>query len=110
PCWRLRAVPARGALGLPCLPTRRSSDLGGSSWSCDGRVEPMPSAVIVEPPGPERCLDPLGPLDPQWASTRWGRSSRQGRLSLHGDRKSTRLNSSHVSTSYAVLCLTRQHR
>ena len=41
----------------------------------------MPSAVIVEPPGPERCLDPLGPLDPQWASTRWGRSSRQGRLS-----------------------------
>src|SRR5699024_3865721 len=45
---------------------------GGSSWSCDGRVEPMPSAVIVEPPRSERYLDPLGPLGLQWASTRLG--------------------------------------
>src|SRR5438067_3896846 len=29
----------------------------------------------------------------------------QGRRQLAGDRKSTRLNSSHVSTSYAVFCL-----
>src|SRR5699024_8935685 len=45
---------------------------GGSSWSCDGRVEPMPSAVIVEPPRSDRCLDPLGRLGLQWASTRLG--------------------------------------
>src|SRR5699024_1632549 len=51
---------------------------GGSSWSCDGRVEPMPSAVIVEPPRSDRCLDPLGRLGLQWASTRGGRRPAEG--------------------------------
>src|SRR5699024_3547259 len=51
------------------------------------RVEPMPSAVIVEPPRSERCLDPLGPLGLQWASTRLGpdplraSQAREGRIS-----------------------------
>src|SRR5699024_11388195 len=31
--------------------------------------------------------------------------SRQSRIAVAGDRKSTRLNSSHVSISYAVFCL-----
>src|SRR5258705_1818978 len=32
------------------------------------------------------------------------------RVPKHGDRKSTRLNSSHLGTSYAVFCLTKQTR
>src|SRR5699024_9183814 len=48
---------------------------GGSSWSCDGRVEPMPSAVIVEPPRPKGVSTRLGlsacsGRRPAWASTR----------------------------------------
>src|SRR5690625_5535764 len=31
-------------------------------------------------------------------------------ISLSGDRKSTRLNSSHVAISYAVLCLTKKSK
>src|SRR2546430_12345314 len=33
------------------------------------------------------------------------RGSNLGRLAIHGDRKSTRLNSSHSQISYAVFCL-----
>src|SRR5207249_5587014 len=38
-------------------------------------------------------------LDPHWYSTMFGL------IIIVGDRKSTRLNSSHVSISYAVFCL-----
>src|SRR5207249_7627538 len=34
----------------------------------------------------------------------------RGRRDAHRDRKSTRLNSSHVSTSYAVFCLKKKNR
>src|SRR3712207_8001165 len=34
-----------------------------------------------------------------------GRLHRAGRAGHHGDRKSTRLNSSHANISYAVFCL-----
>src|SRR5699024_12777027 len=36
---------------------------------------------------------------------RWGKMSKARTVSRFLDRKSTRLNSSHVSTSYAVFCL-----
>src|SRR2546426_9281596 len=39
------------------------------------------------------------------AKRRLVRSAAMGVLRLHGDRKSTRLNSSHLVISYAVFCL-----
>src|SRR5256885_11384713 len=36
--------------------------------------------------------------------------SKEGRLLLEGDRKSTRLNSSHLVISYAVFCLKKKNR
>src|SRR5690606_40578147 len=72
---------------LHSFPTRRSSDLGGSPAAGPGR-QAVPPAVA-----------------------RGGRSSpgRSGRAFLahlgFTDRKSTRLNSSHVKKSYAVFCM-----
>src|SRR5437870_7382121 len=67
---------------LLSFPTRRSSDLGRSDRAIGNR----PFA-----PGPA-----LGRLAP-------GESG-------PGDRKSTRLNSSHVATSYAVFCLKKKKK
>src|SRR5690625_7759384 len=73
---------------LPSFPPRRSSDL---------RAGPPPaqrsSADRLEP-HPREDLAP-------------GRGRRVGR-GLTGDRKSTRLNSSHVANSYAVFCLNKK--
>src|SRR5690625_6842775 len=68
---------------LPSFPTRRSSDLriGVSGW----RYAPW-----------RKNFFPVGLAQRR----RPGRSS-----SAMGDRKSTRLNSSHVAISYAVFCL-----
>src|SRR5437764_6063282 len=86
----------------PLFPTRRSSDLAGAAsaggsggdhqrgWlSCPrgggGQEGPRPAHAGRFPQG--RCSPP--------------RTLRAG----HGDRKSTRLNSSHRCISYAVFCL-----
>src|SRR5690625_6633299 len=50
------------------------------------------------------------PQDPEYYVHRIGRTGRAGRKGVaytftSGDRKSTRLNSSHVAISYAVFCL-----
>src|SRR5690625_6499885 len=76
------------------FPTRRSSDLarrargpaalrGGFRMSADGGAPDRPARG--------------GPLPAASAS--------RGRPRIAGDRKSTRLNSSHVAISYAVFCL-----
>src|SRR5439155_23702939 len=88
---------------LPSFPTRRSSDLP----ACFSSVNPCPS---------------VGPLRNSscWRSAVW-RESGKGRFAsspdgttaapngtaryANTDRKSTRLNSSHVASSYAVFCL-----
>src|SRR5438067_13651296 len=79
---------------LPSFPTRRSSDLGAAAGdtsirSTDGVVGAV--AVHAFVPG----------LHPPYRSRRQG----AGRYGGWRDRKSTRLNSSHVSISYAVFCL-----
>src|SRR3712207_7591736 len=66
----------------------RERDLGGGDGG--GRVGASPSALPA--PGTARCADRPPP------------NGRCGRA-LTGDRKSTRLNSSHANISYAVLCL-----
>src|SRR5438874_11346392 len=69
---------------LHSFPTRRSSDLQ-PRWPDDGVQEPVGGLDILPPALRRRNL-----------------LVRQRRA---GDRKSTRLNSSHVEISYAVFCM-----
>src|SRR5690606_40509714 len=72
--------PVAARHGLPSCPTRRSSDLG----------------TLLKGPG-----DTPSPV----TVIRRDDLDRTGRATVAEDRKSTRLNSSHVKTSYAVFCL-----
>src|SRR5690606_41483425 len=84
---------------LHSFPTRRSSDLGVLICRMEGRLDGTTSpeadthltASAAKPEGARMVLD-CGPMS---------------HLSSAGlrDRKSTRLNSSHVKISYAVFCL-----
>src|SRR5690348_1565483 len=84
------------------FPTRRSSDLGISQCrSCSTCTALFVTGVASAEPMMEYC-----------SGVSWKRrksSQRSGSLSASGasksDRKSTRLNSSHPSISYAVFCL-----
>src|SRR5690606_41897235 len=86
---------------LHSFPTRRSSDLPPWRWS-RRRAGSPPSggAEGVELGGqpPVRWQGGGGRLQPLAAAGAL-------RLRHHQDRKSTRLNSSHVKISYAVFCL-----
>src|SRR5207249_10269591 len=77
---------------LHSFPTRRSSDLDPAVTECR-RFPPQNLA---------RCCRTL-----EHSPSRTGRrtAARRSREAREGDRKSTRLNSSHVSISYAVFCL-----
>src|SRR5437868_14609529 len=75
-------------LFLHSFPTRRSSDL--SSW-----LQRLPRTIPAS-----RRVPSLLRKAPRSAETRRTRSP-----DAYLDRKSTRLNSSHVSISYAVFCL-----
>src|SRR5699024_12772420 len=95
---------------LPSLPTRRSSDLFRRAMR-----KGMQSAMRSGAKGVRvQCSGRLGGAE--MSRTEF---YREGQVPLHtlrafvdygaqgvqGDRKSTRLNSSHVSISYAVFCL-----
>src|SRR5690625_7254524 len=77
-------------LHLHSFPTRRSSDLTSAATTCPPTWWPTSVASPRRPP--RRRASP---------SRRCRRSSR--------DRKSTRLNSSHVAISYAVFCLKKKN-
>src|SRR5439155_25675561 len=92
---------------LHSFPTRRSSDLpAGARLPGEGPKRPLPSRVDA--------LSEVRELLVDGASHEASPLSRvRGRYEEHrsrgnqpdGDRKSTRLNSSHVAISYAVFCL-----
>src|SRR5690349_23447100 len=77
-----------GLLDVPSFPTRRSSDLGGRRRARD-RAPRRPRARLALASGLHRPA-----------------VSGDGH---QGDRKSTRLNSSHVEISYAVFCLKKKN-
>src|SRR5439155_21143192 len=87
----LSVQPAPPPRHLHSFPTRRSSDL-------------LPQ-LHIQAAGDAPCFHSL-PSAAQ--SARWSRSSREPPgcpIRWLPDRKSTRLNSSHVAISYAVFCL-----
>src|SRR5690606_42025922 len=88
---------------LPSFPTRRSSDLGPAARALAPRTHrdhggPPPPALqsVVRRHRPHRHAV----LPVRRAAGAGGR----------GDRKSTRLNSSHVKISYAVFCLKKKKK
>src|SRR5690606_41437341 len=78
---------------LPSFPTRRSSDLSSTSSAASSRSmrEPSPCASSSSRKASAVVAKPVGTRMPR-------------------DRKSTRLNSSHVKISYAVFCLKKKKR
>src|SRR5690625_5677948 len=103
---------------LLSFPTRRSSDLSSSHTGREDlrRLRGVRAASATVPvatpwrtgtlvwlgPGPIEVLMPSGTPPPHRTDAR--ACSRPA----PGDRKSTRLNSSHVASSYAVFCLNKK--
>src|SRR5207245_9195995 len=104
PCFLRRAHDS----GPPPFPTRRSSDLTesdeqGSGHQVGGRARIAGVAVRAQP-GVEVGERFLAVVSFRPAAVEDGCRPPGGFRRL-GDRKSTRLNSSHGSISYAVFCL-----
>src|SRR5439155_20169003 len=90
---------------LPSFPTRRSSDLAGDRrrlLRIVGEEQPQPVVRVSDPPRRIQARRQNEPDVP-----RLDRLPREARRfdERPQDRKSTRLNSSHVAISYAVFCL-----
>src|SRR5699024_11590964 len=83
------------------FPTRRSSDLPSSTACGQSCGYPRIATFRGTRPGSSTAQPAKGACHPPFLPTSPPVSSGHPRL----DRKSTRLNSSHVSTSYAVFCL-----
>src|SRR5262245_64712112 len=88
------------------FPTRRSSDLRGAQQHMVGL---MLAQYVVDEIGGEQHLASAFLLAGEAARDQAGDQRAVTKGALHqrgfGDRKSTRLNSSHLGISYAVFCL-----
>src|SRR5439155_15407961 len=80
---------------LHSFPTRRSSDLGAASRAPALESSCISTAVAT---AGWRCAPSSGSPSSRWSTT------------PPRDRKSTRLNSSHVAISYAVFCLKKKKK
>src|SRR5690606_40728176 len=92
------------------FPTRRASDLSQGAPSARGRGTQASAAGSCSPTtqGPSRWLQsmaapPLVKVIERSAQRGGEAPSQQVARTTRSDRKSTRLNSSHVKTSYAVI-------
>src|SRR5690606_42043612 len=94
--------PARDLLSFP---TRRSSDLASHLVVPSPRCECISRRGAGFPAGRQPPVPPVRPLCGVSGRVRFGDRGEHGRDPLGVDRKSTRLNSSHVKISYAVFCL-----
>src|SRR5699024_12551687 len=104
-------VPVRAARGDLCSsPTRRSSDLSdhGCPWDREQTFSSLKKCLAdeteevfqaVDNEDMENLCEELGDVLLQVVMN--------SQIAAEIDRKSTRLNSSHVSISYAVFCLTK---
>src|SRR5207253_3398070 len=95
---------------LPSFPTRRSSDLAGLAKEkviVSGDFRQLPPIVPTDEESilAELATDVFGRAGITNAVNSGARPKRTVMLEHQSDRKSTRLNSSHVAISYAVFCL-----
>src|SRR5699024_11666130 len=85
----------------PSFPTRRSSDLVGDYGDGSAPPDPITPVDLLR-------VDPNGTVSTAASDMSFANGMvlvADGRTLIVADRKSTRLNSSHVSISYAVFCL-----
>src|SRR5699024_11821458 len=95
---------------LPSFPTRRSSDL---TFSKEDRIEVINRWLQQLSTAPTSAISlmkkqlrfPPADQESAWISQAHSTVSSALTMDFAEDRKSTRLNSSHVSISYAVFCL-----
>src|SRR5690606_39794607 len=100
-CLAVRSEPVRCSFIYGCgylsylhsFPTRRSSDLSRICSKTRSRVRSAPARKSRVPDGGSSCCDAMRTL----------------LTNVNEDRKSTRLNSSHVKISYAVFCLKKKN-
>src|SRR5205814_9079780 len=95
---------------LTPLPTRRSSDLQGVAATAGvAQRDPIAAAADRRGPGLSPGTSPRRPASTgrpaRRCPPRAGSDRKPDRLRHGQDRKSTRLNSSHLGISYAVFCL-----
>src|SRR5699024_12214752 len=104
--WRslLAASAAPRSVPAAAFPTRRSSDLqpGDAVVVRAGGIIPV-DGLVLEGEVTVNQASLTGESIP--VPNRPGGAVYAGTVVEEGDRRSTRLNSSHVSTSYAVVCL-----
>src|SRR5690242_20923948 len=95
---------SRSPPDLHSFPTRRSSDLGPTDPT---GPRPLPTSsgrtAVLARASHSRIAGKI-------VTERVRRMSENGREGIDGDRKSTRLNSSHMSISYAVFCLKKKKK
>src|SRR5690606_39817235 len=102
--------PVASYLALHSFPTRRSSDLEAvAALSTSPGDAPSCTYVSAVTRGPVITVGWIGDSRVYWLSADGavdpGEDGRPGDSAAEGpDRKSTRLNSSHVKISYAVFC------
>src|SRR5207253_4074710 len=91
---------------LHSFPTRRSSDLNLEALETLVRVSGMAVELLsVARPTPKRVSEPAPAATPEAQPSYLPTSEYAQPTTTQEDRKSTRLNSSHVAISYAVFCL-----
>src|SRR5690606_41238317 len=88
---------------LPCFPTRRSSDLVFTAMPAANMLAALGARLAGAPKGTV-VISHHSPADTHNRLIN-AADGVTGSLGPVGDRKSTRLNSSHVKSSYAVFCL-----
>src|SRR6266540_5315710 len=103
---------ARGRNGRESGPVR-----GGPSLPGIRRADPVGSAALPCWTGPDACSQggqmgaTLATPAPPSDDKRWRIvATRMRRMGRRPDRKSTRLNSSHITISYAVFCLKKKKK
>src|SRR5690606_39472287 len=95
-------------LALNAFPTRRSSDLDykAKQLSCAGKAIKEGEVITIDGSTGEVFIGTVPTIQPELTGDfgtlmEWADAIRKLRV----DRKSTRLNSSHVKIAYAVFCL-----
>src|SRR5690625_7524898 len=96
----LRSSYAPAHLALHSFPTRRSSDLSETPQNIATTPDQTPHTCPAWPSGEPNEISPSGSTSAIGSPM----------VNQSGDRKSTRLNSSHVAISYAVFCLKKKRR